>query len=99
MNGKTKIFDVVEAILRRRKETRDNDFLLYQRVMNYNGISVDKSFREVTELMRTGKLPSFASVERARRKVQEIYPELAPSAKAQEAKDFLEEEYRFLHSW
>ena len=89
-----KIFDLVEAILRIRKGARDNDFLLYQYVMNYYSISVQTSFKEVTDLMRSGRLPSFASVERARRKVQEMYSELAPSIQAQNAKDFLEEEYR-----
>ena len=44
-------------------------------------------------MQKEGNLPTFESVGRARRKVQELNPDLAPSKKAKELKDINEEEY------
>ena len=66
-------------------------FVLYKK-----GIDVqNKSFFEVVDIVRkTPTLPTYASVERARRKVQEIYPELKPTEKSQEVREKLQEEYK-----
>lgn len=95
MKRKTELYDLVKEILEKHECARDNDFILYGYVLNKNGISARKtSFHEITKMMIDKVIPSFCSIERARRKVQEYHEELAPSKRAKEAKDALEEEYR-----
>lgn len=88
------ITKIVKGILENFPATRDDDYLLYGHYMNTKGISMDSSFRGISKLVKIGELSSIESVGRARRKLQEKYPELKPSEAAKAGKDKLEEEYK-----
>ncbi len=64
-----KISDVVETELRTDPRTRDSDKFLIWKIMIANGIHIP--YEEFMEL------PSFESITRCRRKLQEQYTELA----------------------
>lgn len=97
---KTEIFDLVKDILENHPTAKDNDFILYMFVLNKQNISCrDTSIYDITVMMQKKLVPSFCSVERARRKVQEQFPSLAPSRRAKEAKKSLCEEYKRNDGW
>lgn len=90
---------LVRHILEERPETRDDDHLLYLRVleivsdydecMDIDSLSVSNFFLHFNDL----HLPSYETISRARRKVQEKHPELRASedvalARAELQKDF-----------
>lgn len=93
MSNTIKTAELVKSILTKNAIARDNDMMLYEYIMNYYGVSVKSSFDEVKRMIDNKKLPTLWSVERARRKVQELYEELRPSDYAKKAKNDLEEEY------
>ena len=100
MAKKTELFDLVKGVLEKHPSARDNDFILYMFILNKQGISCrETSIYEVTEMMRNKIIPSFCSIERARRKVQEQFSSLAPSKRVKEAKELLQEEYRANDGW
>ena len=69
---------LVKKILEELPEARNNDMLLYYRVCEArNRTCLGMPFGMVLVNLKEFKLPSFKSVERARRKVQEKHPELA----------------------
>ena len=96
LSDKIKTVELVKGILERYPKARDNDNTLYQYVMNNYGVSVKTPFKEVCDMISSRKLPSMWTIERARRKVQELYPELAPSSEAKAKKDMEEDEYKKL---
>lgn len=71
--------EVVKKILTKSEKARNDDDFLYEKVVNEYGISVETSLREIHNLVREKKLPSQATINRCRRKVQELYPELCAS--------------------
>lgn len=85
------ITKVVKEILEERPSTRDDDNLLWLEVLRaavrdwkYGSKMTDLTLAYVlTSIHRLG-LPSFASVSRARRKLQEKYPELRGTRTTQE---------------
>lgn len=93
MNNKIKSVDLVKAILESHPKARNSDNLLYQYVMNHFGVSVKTPFVEVCNRISNGELPSMWTIERARRKAQELYPELAPSEAVKELKNLEESEF------
>jgi len=88
---------MVKEILEAHPSARDNDYILYGFVLNKHNYSVKKiTFEELTKLTQTNQLPTIESVGRSRRKVQELYKELAPSKAAKEAKVKREEDFKGL---
>ena len=80
-----KVYDLVKKILEESESTRNNDRLLIWEVMrktwktNVTGDTISKEdFMEA---------PSFESITRARRKVQEIHPHLQANKKVKSWRD------------
>lgn len=88
------IESVVEKILERREDARENDDILYIYVCEYfyRGVS-SMSCKEFFFSRKSMHCPTFASVTRTRRKVFERRPELKPK-KVTEARNAMEEVYR-----
>lgn len=87
----------VKEILEKHPSARDNDYVLYGFVLNNHGYSVKKiTFETLMNLTRTNQLPTIESIGRSRRKVQELYAELAPSKTAKEAKTRREDDFKGL---
>ena len=88
---------MVKEILEAHPSARDNDYVLYGFVLNKHNYSVKKiTFEELTKLTQANQLPTIESVGRSRRKVQELYKELAPSKAAKEAKNRREDDFKDL---
>jgi hypothetical protein len=93
------ITGVVKSILAQYKQTRNNDGLLYLKVLEHysheNGVdirllSVPYFLRE----MRSMGFPAFESVRRARQKIQATYPELAACEAVESLRTANQEVYR-----
>lgn len=94
-NNLYRIEDVVEKVLRQNKDTRSDDFILVYRVfkeIDENAV-IRLPFFEVMLKHKKFKLPSIASILRARRKVYEKFPYLNPK-KISELRRKKEEEYK-----
>ena len=95
MNKLYKVEELVEKVLREHTDSRDDNFILIYRV--YREINEDLVLRElffqVMLYHKEYKLPSFESITRARRKLQNKYPELKPSKEVQEIRDKEEMDY------
>jgi len=86
---------LVKAILTECPATRYDDDLLYLKVCQYFNPSIDKfPFGTVFTNLKIYDLPSYKSVERARRKIQAENPELAPGQKAKEKRVKAEKDFR-----
>lgn len=90
---KKKTFDLVKSILENVPETRDDDFELIYEVAKEFGWG-GCAFGQALTLWRDRGCPSFESITRARRKVQELYPNLRASDKVAEAREEQRREYR-----
>lgn len=89
----------IKAILTEYPNTRDNDMLLYLKLTeqidrDFQQNAMGLSFAEVIGNMDKYHLPSFGSVGRTRRKMQEKYPELQATEKVQQFRADLEGFYR-----
>ena len=89
---KVKTFDLVKSILESDPNTRDDDFELIWCVAREYDLTRCTFTNTIVE-WRKRKLPSFESLTRARRKVQEMYPSLRASDKVSEARAEQEREY------
>ena len=87
-----KVQPLVFSALVDHPETRADDFKLVREVYN-NFVSGEMSFNTVLEHHIELGLPSFASISRARRKLQKMYPDLV-SAEVAEIRAGEEKEYR-----
>lgn len=68
-------YSTVRQILIENPATRDDDMLLYGAFMaKFNLVSYDKTFYDVMAHAKSWGLPSYESITRARRKVQEKEP-------------------------
>tara|TARA_R110002020_G_scaffold4272_4_gene18989 strand:- start:958 stop:1266 length:309 start_codon:yes stop_codon:yes gene_type:complete len=76
MNYPTKQLDLVKFILERSPESRDNDNILLWIVWKKEYPIIETDVQEFKKLFITKQLPAMESITRARRKLQEIYPEL-----------------------
>lgn len=69
-----KMVDKVQAVLNDDEKARDNDYrlecIIYSKYFNLSEISVLDFYFKLND----GKIPSQASIRRARRKCQELYP-------------------------
>lgn len=68
--------EVVLELLERNKVLRTDDFLLYCAVLKRIGIDTNKPFREIMINHKILGLPSFETVSRCRRKIQETRQDL-----------------------
>lgn len=91
----TNYYDVVRGILIENPKTRDDDMYLYSVFCaKYGLVKPDESFYSVMCTWKDRGLPSYESVARARRKVQEKEPTLSGKkrfiriAEEQEYRDF-----------
>ena len=85
-------YDEVKAILTKYPQTRDNDMLLYgQYLFQKNLVGKEETFFKVLASATKRNLPSYESVTRARRKVQEKEPSLRGKKYGQRQKT--EQEY------
>lgn len=87
------VSDLVYAILKADEETRVDDFKLILRVLSAY-ITADSSLNEVMLNHVELGIPSLATITRVRRKVQELYPELAVTkmkqVRAEEEEGYIE---------
>lgn len=73
-----KLEEVIKPILEYCPQAREDDFILYAEVIRaYNPALLNLSTKTFLLSHNVLKVPNIKSVERARRKVQEKYPELA----------------------
>lgn len=91
--------DRIMNILKMHPKTRDNDMLLYLKLAaqiddEYNQNAMKLPFAEVVGNMAEYHLPSFGSVGRTRRKLQEKHPELRATKTVQGFRAEREEVYR-----
>lgn len=95
MNKLPKTIQLVKAILEKYPETRDDDNLLWAKVLEaVNFDSSDMTLSFVLENVKRYGLPSFQTVSRARRKVQQDHPELKGTARIQQKRKEQEQKYR-----
>ena len=98
-----KLYDLVKKLLQEKEELRGDDDLLYLSVIRivhpyWNNGRTTTNIENVTigeffNSRKSAKLPTFESVTRCRRKVQEERPDLKPCKKIQEARTKREEEF------
>lgn len=86
---------IVERVLRNYPDARNSDHILYARVCaelgdDYKNISIVFAFMNRKAL----KLPNFETVGRCRRKLQNIYPELAGDAEVEYERSVKEEAFK-----
>ena len=86
--------DIVTNILERTPKARDNDALLICLVYNKLGHHWTETFGNIMACVSEGDLPSFETITRVRRKVQEERPDLCGEVK--HLRDELQEEYKQL---
>ena len=83
----------VRPILINWPATRDNDMLLYAIFLAENRfVSSDETFFRVMSTAKERKIPSYESITRTRRKVQETEPDLC--GKKKKARQAEQERYR-----
>lgn len=76
-------------------KARNSDMVLYYMVCcKRNIVSLGEPFGYVLMNLKELNLPSIESVGRVRRKIQELYPELASDEKVKEMREEQEEIYR-----
>lgn len=67
-------------------KTREDDFYLYGEVLKLYGFSTRCHLATIFRYIRQKKVPPFETVNRARRRLQELYPYLRASEKVEEAR-------------
>lgn len=84
-------------VLAEKPEARKDDFILLSYVLDKMGVPSNFDMRTMLHNHEIFKLPCFESVTRARRKVQQLYPELKDK-KTAEMRNAEQEKYReFAH--
>ena len=78
---------VVQEVLEQNESARKDDFILMVEVIEKLGIDTHISFRSMLLFHNELQVPSFESITRCRRKLQELHPEL----KDEETATFREE--------
>lgn len=95
----SRIQNTVNLILQNKPYTRNSDDILYLAVIESMSVNVHSHSIADFFLNRSiSCLPSFESVSRARRKAQELYPELRAVANVEAARELREEAYREFYS-
>lgn len=86
--------ETIKAIMETKKATRNDDCLLYGFYLNSCGISKTISYWELCGKIKRKEVASMESVGRTRRKIQELYPELAADPTTELYRKSMEPEYR-----
>lgn len=87
--------DLVKKILEDIPATRNDDLLLYYRVCDsLNPMILNVSFGYGLLSLKEYKLPTFETVSRARKKVQEMYPHLRVSDNVEAGRMLAEETFK-----
>ena len=71
-----KLQDRITNILEEQPHTRNSDHALFRAIINETHDIHKKSFATISLLQEGGQIPSFESIGRARRKIQEHHPRL-----------------------
>ena len=97
-----KLYDLVKKLLQEKEGLRGNDDLLYLTVIKivhpyWNNGRITTNVENMTigeffSCRKNADIPTFESVSRCRRKVQEERPDLKPCEKIQKARDDKREE-------
>lgn len=87
-----KIHEMVKDVLTKYPETRSDDSILQTKVIS-DFYGTDYLYQPYIITLQDKHLPSIESVGRARRKCQELYPELCATADVECARGLKEEEY------
>lgn len=69
--------EIVIDVLRRNERARKDDFILYGSVLRQLGVDLSTSLYEFLSKAKTNKMPTFETVSRCRRHINELLPELA----------------------
>lgn len=85
---------IVEDVLRKIPQTRDNNNKLIYCVLRSCGVESNESFTSVINKLINGELPAFESITRARRKIVEQHPELDANEKVKELRAKQEQMYK-----
>ena len=72
--------------MERDPKTREDDFYLYGEVLKLFGVSTRCHLSTIFRFIRQKKVPPFETVSRARRRTQELYPELRAPEHVSEAR-------------
>lgn len=92
MTDMNTMYDLVKNILETDTKARENDMLLYLQVCKLKNLdAVAQPFYIVMQRSKELGLPSYETVSRARRKVQEEHEELKPSKIVQDAREEYEQ--------
>lgn len=83
----------VKNIMEIRRATRNDDYLLYGFYLNTCGVSKNISYWDLCTKIKQKEVASMESVGRTRRKIQELYPDLAADPKAELCRRSKEPEY------
>ena len=75
-NEVRKTGELVKAMMEADPKTREDDFYLYGKVLATYGFSTRCHLATIFRCIRQKKVPPFETVSRARRRTQELYPEL-----------------------
>lgn len=86
--------ETVKNIMEVRKATRNDDYLLYGFYLNACGVSKSIPYWDLCTKIKQKEVASMESVGRTRRKIQELYPELAADPNAELCRRSKEPEYR-----
>lgn len=94
--GKTNLIqDRVERLLKAKPQDRNSDFaLILDYIDTYCVDSEEITLKEALKHAKDFNVPSFESITRARRKVQELHPELRADEKVQDARKELQNSFR-----
>lgn len=96
MRSLFKMENLVEDILIRFSDARDDNFvLIYEVYKEINPLVLNYSFKEILLNHKTLALPSFESILRSRRKVVQLNPSLKPSKVIDKLRKENEEYYKF----
>lgn len=85
--------EIVTRILSEREDARKDDFVLFSYVLDEMGVPLNFDMRTMLHNHVIFGLPSFESITRARRKAQEVNPELK-DAKAVEIRTAEQKEFK-----
>ena len=95
MKDMNKISELVKELLEEREDLRNDDRALYIAICKrYNKDAMSKPFMVVWANPQFYGLPSHLTVERARRKVQELYPWLKGTNTTRKTRHAEEDKFR-----
>lgn len=86
--------ETVKRIMETRRATRNDDYLLYAYYLNTCGVSKDVSYWDLCAKIKCKEVASMESVGRTRRKLQELYPDLAADPNTELCRRSREPEYK-----